>query len=250
MRTVLAALDASAAARPVVETALGIGRLMDARVHAVHVGDESVETLEALTSESHIPLRTLRGQVEQTVLDAAAASGVVAAVLGARATPGGRRPIGGTALGVVEGANRPVVVVPPEAVGVSPRPFRRLLIPLEGNEESSRPVVEQLYPLIVDRVELLVLHVFTTATVPRVLDRPHRDMELLGREFLARHCPCATRVEWRTGPIGARVTEVCGEEAADLVVLSWSQDSTTGHAAVVRDVLASSTVPVLLLPAT
>ena len=39
-----------------------------------------------------------------------------------------------------------------------------------------------------------------------------------------------------------------GTEAIDLVVLSWAQDSSPGHAAVIRDVLGVSKVPVLLLP--
>jgi nucleotide-binding universal stress UspA family protein len=248
MRRVVAALDASAAARPVMETALGIGQLMGAEVEALHVGLDRTETLEALAATNGVPLRFVRGPVGRAVLDAVAARHVVAAVVGARSTPGGRRPTGRTALRVVEQANKPTVVVPPDAVGISPRPFRRLLLPLEGSEESSRPVLEGLWPLVVDEVELVVLHVFTSATVPRVLDRPGRDLDLLGGEFLARYCPPATRIEWRTGPVSTRVGEVCGEQGADLIVLSWLQDSSAGHAAVVRDVLGSSTVPVLLLP--
>jgi hypothetical protein len=144
--------------------------------------------------------------------------------------------------------HKPTIVVPPDAVGVFPRPFRRLLVPLEGSEESSRPIVDCLCPLIVTKVELVVLHVFTAETVPRVLDHPGRDLDLLGDEFLTRHCPYASRVEWRTGPVGARVTEAYDEHDADLVVLSWSQDSSAGHAEVVRDVVTASTIPVLLLP--
>jgi hypothetical protein len=250
MNTVLAALDASPAARAVLETASGVGDLMGADVEAVHAGRHLPETLETLAARHGVPLHLLRGPAERALLDAVAPADVVAAVLGARATPGGRRPTGHTALAVMEGTSKPTVVVPPDAVGVTPRPLRRLLLPLNGSEESSRPVIDGLCPLIVTKVELIVLHVFTAATVPRILDRPRRDLELLGDEFLTRHCPYATRIEWRTGPVGARVTEVYDEDDADLVVLSWSQDSSAGHAAVVRDVLAASTVPVLLLPVT
>lgn len=248
MRTVLAALDASPAARAVMETASGVGDLMGADVEAVHVGRHPTVTLETLASDHGVPLRLLRGPAEQALLEVVASPHVVAAVLGARATPGGRRPTGRTALAVVERTDKPTVVVPPDAVGVSPRPFRRLLVPLEGSEESSRPVMDRLCPLIVTKVELVVLHVFTAATAPRVLDRPGRDLELLGDEFLSRHCPYASRIVWRTGPVGSRVTETYGEDDADLVVLSWSQDSSVGHAAVVRHVLGTSTIPVLLLP--
>lgn len=248
MRTVLAALDSSAAARPVLETALGVGELTGAEVEAVHVREGSVETLESLAARAGVPLRILEGPVSTRLLDAVADAGAIVAVFGARATPGGRRPVGRTALHVLERVHKPIVVVPPEAVGVSPRPFRRLLVPLEGGEESARPVAESLGPLIVNGTELIVLHVFTEATVPRALDRPESDLSLWGDEFLARFCPRAARIELRAGPVGSRVAEVCGEQAADLVVLSWSQDSSPGHAAVIRDVLGRSAIPVLLLP--
>jgi hypothetical protein len=246
--TVLAALDASLAARAVLETGEGIAELVGAGVEAVHVGRQHDETLQALVAERGVPLRLLPPPTEDALLGAVAASDVVAAVVGARATPGGRRPTGHTALAVLERTSKPTIVVPPDGV-VWPRPFRRLLVPLEGTEESSRPVVERLCPLIVADVELVVLHVFTPETVPRVLDRPGRDLSLLGDEFLTRHSPYASRIEWRTGPIGARVTEAHDQYGADLVVLSWSQDSSAGHAEVVRDVLSGSTIPVLLLPA-
>ncbi len=246
-RTVLACVDPGAAARAVVETARGIGSLMGADVEAVHVGRRPNETLRTLAARYDVPLRLLPPPTEAALLGAVAAPGVVAAVVGARATPGGRRPTGHTALAVIRQTSKPTVVVPPDAVGAAPRPLRRLLVPLEGSEESSRPVVDRLCPLIVTKVELVVLHVFTPDTAPRVLDRPRRDLQLLGDEFLARHCPYATRIEWRTGLVGARVTEAFDDDA-DLVVLSWSQDDSVGHAEVVRDVLAASTIPVLLLP--
>ena len=45
-----------------------------------------------------------------------------------------------------------------------------------------------------------------------------------------------------------RVEEVSGEQSADIIVLSWSQDTSDGRATVVRKVRAASTLPVLLLP--
>jgi hypothetical protein len=69
-----------------------------------------------------------------------------------------------------------------------------------------------------------------------------------GDEFLARFCPNASRIDLSTGPVATCVTDTCTQSAADLVVLSWSQDASPGHAAVVRDVLANSLVPTLLLP--
>ena len=40
------------------------------------------------------------------------------------------------------------------------------------------------------------------------------------------------------------------QQGSDLIVLSWSQDSSAGRAHVIREVLGASSVPVLLIPVT
>lgn len=248
MSIVLAALDTSAAARAVLEVALGFAELTGATVEALHVRDGAVDTPASLARRSGVPLRLADGPADEALLAAMADPDVIAAILGARGTPGGRRPAGHTALRVLERASKPIVVVPPEVVGVSPRPFRRLLLPLEGTEESSRPLTTILGPLLRKDVELLVVHVFTDDTVPRALDRPERDLQLLGGEFLAHYCPEGTKIDLRTGSVGNQVGAACLDEDADLVVMSWSQNPSPGHAEVIRHVLGNSAVPVLLLP--
>lgn len=250
MSVILAALDSSSAARAVLETAVRIGQLTGADVKAVHIHaglPESDETPVALAERSGVPVEVLEDPVESSLIAAMAAPGVIAAVIGARATPSGRRPVGLTARSILEQADKPVVVVAPEAV--SPGAIRRLLVPLEGTEMSSQPVLERLMPLLVADVELVVLHVFTDATMPVMLDRPEYDMKILGDEFLTRNCSLASQVELRTGPIATRVAEVSEEHRADLIVLSWSQDTSSERARVVREVLGASVLPVLLLPA-
>jgi nucleotide-binding universal stress UspA family protein len=247
MRTVLAALDAGAAARPVLDIAIGFAELTGATVEAVHVTDGATDTPEWLAAQNEITLRLLEGAVEPALLRAVEDEAVIAAVFGARSTPTGRRPTGRTARHILERATKPVVVVPPD-VSASAKSCRRLLVPLEGDEATSRPVLERLWPLIDVEVELVVLHVFTSATVPRMLDRPSRDLSSWGDEFVARFCPGASSIELRTGAIGAQVAEVAAEARSDLVVLSWSRDSSPGHAKVIRDVLSGSSIPVLLLP--
>jgi hypothetical protein len=82
-----------------------------------------------------------------------------------------------------------------------------------------------------------------------MLDHPGRDLEMLGGEFLSRHFPREVQIEMRSGPVGVRVAEVAREHGADMVILSWSQDSSPGRARVVREVVATSALPILLLPA-
>jgi len=248
VKQILAALDTGAAARPVLETALGVAALFGADVDAVHVHDGSDETPSALAARHELDLRRLSGPVGATLLEAMSARNVVAAVVGARRSPTGRRPTGHTALHLLERTSKPIVVVPPEPSGRSLQVIRRLLLPLEGTEESSRPVLDYLDTLIASDVELTVVHVFTSTTMPRILDRPARDLEMLAGEFLARHCPNAADIVVRIGPVGPQVADHCTAAHTDLVVMTWSQDTSPGHAEVVRDVLGRSEVPVLLLP--
>lgn len=252
MNIVLAALDTTSAARAVLECAVRTAELSGSGVEMVHVTGGPTESattpeeLAELAARRGLPFRVLVDPVEPALFAASSDPRVIAVVIGARATPVGPRPVGANARRILEHAEKPVVVVPPEAV--TPAAFRRLLLPLEGTETSSRPVLDRLLPLLVADVELEVLHVFTEVTLPAMLDRPGRDLDILGREFLTRHCPGASRIELRAGPVAARVAEVSKEHGADLVVLSWSQHRSQVRARIVREVLGASTLPVLLLP--
>lgn len=128
----------------------------------------------------------------------------------------------------------------------------RVLIPLEGAAASADTVSYQLRHLFPVDVELVVLHVFTWDTLPPVLDHPVRDVEMWAAEFSRRYFPDATNVETRIalkGSIGQTIATFGVESRCDLIVLTWSRNSSAGHATVVRDVIARSPVPVLLLPA-
>jgi hypothetical protein len=45
------------------------------------------------------------------------------------------------------------------------------------------------------------------------------------------------------------VAEVAREHGADMVILSWSQDNSPGRARVLREVVDTSALPILLVPA-
>ena len=245
MKTIIAAVDATTSALSVMRTAHAMGELAGARVEAVHVADGDAKGPASVAQAAGVPLRVLAGPVGPSLLEALEASEVIAAVIGGRPIGQGHRPIGTTVRHVLERTSKPVIVVTHDA---PPRGFRRLLIPLDGTRQSSTAVVERLMPLLVGPVELIVLHVFTDETGPRMLDRPHRDLALLGDEFLSRHLPGADVIRLRSGTVGNGVVEECAARAVDLVVLSWSQGGSTGRAAVIRDVLDRVPVPVLVLP--
>ena len=244
---VLAALEAEAVAAAVLGTATRFGEMTCAGVEVVHAGTPLPVTVVRVAALAGLELRRVAGAAGPALVAELERPDVNAIVMGAGIGHLGHHPVGSTTRYVAERSTKPVVVVP--ATGTGPgSPFRRLLVPLEGTESSSRPVLEALLPMLVAGVEVEVLHVFTEETLPRMLDHPVRDIELLGHEFLARHFPPATRIVLRAGEVADRVSELCEEHGADMVVLSWSQRSSHGHARVVRDVLRSSAVPVMLLP--
>ncbi len=248
MSIVLAALDATESGPRVLEVALALGEMTGATVEAVHAEDGTTAVPKALAASSGVPFVLLGPHVASAVLGALDAPDVIAAVLGASDGLGGQRLAGRETMKILERANKPIVLVPVGVAAGTSRPYRRLLVPLEGTEQSSRAVLKHLFPVLRDDVELRALHVFTQNTMPRILDHPGRDMELIGDEFLARNLPPAASVDMRVGPVGLRVAEACAERAADLVVLSWAQDGSAGHAVVIRDVLAHCAIPVLFLP--
>jgi nucleotide-binding universal stress UspA family protein len=251
MTTVLAAIDASPAARPVLETARRIARALSAEVEVFHVAEPGVYVPSELPERLGLTLRVVGvgpgREAADVLLDALQPEDVVVGVVGARARPGGAEPAGHLTLDLLERSRTPLVVVPPDSVEAAELPPWQVLLPLGGDEAESRAVVERVIPLLSPAVELVVLHVITTDTVP-VLDHPEWGLGMWTDEFLARYCPTASRIDVRTGSVGARIMEACHEIEPDMIALSWLQDASAGHAAVVRDVLARSTRPVMLVP--
>jgi len=250
MSFVLAALDASSRSWTVLDTAVRVGRLTDTAVRAVHVRSDPgapYDVVESLAEEAGVELRVVDGTPAPALVDAIREPETIAAVIGgcARSVLADPR-AWQVARALLEQTNTPVVVVPSgiERSGE----IHRLLVPLEGAELSSRPVLEQLVPLVVADVELEVLHVFTAATVPAMLDQPTYALDTLGREFLSRHFPRAGTIEFRTGAVVEQVAQVSIDHDIDLIVLSWSQSPSPERALVVRGVLEGSSRPVLLLP--
>ncbi|HEX9097830.1 MAG TPA: universal stress protein [Candidatus Dormibacteraeota bacterium] len=248
-KTVIAAVDNTAAAGPVIDTALSIASIFGADVEAVHVREDGVTTVTALAKAAKVPLRLLEGPPAQTLIGALRDSPTLLGVLGIRRTAAGHHPIGHIVLDVVQHANRPVVAVPPQSGPRIPRPLRRLLVPLDGTAVAANAVDEMVQQLCECGVQVLALHVFDAERVPRFSDQPQHEVEVWEREFLARYCrQPGTRLHTRRGWASSAVLEVATAEHADMIALGWAQDLSPGKAAVVRDVLRKATVPVILLP--
>jgi nucleotide-binding universal stress UspA family protein len=248
MTKVLAAIDNTSAARPVLAAATAFADLLDADVEAIHAKEDGGRTARAAAEAAGVPLRMSGAHVVPMLLEEGGAAEVAALVLGARAIPAGPRPAGHVALRLAVSLPKPLVVVPPDAT--VPSAFDRILVPLNG-ERTTTAALAKLLTLARDReLEVVVLHVHELDSLPLFTDQPHHELTSWAREFLRRHCPHPdqVRLDVRIGFPGEHVIRVATQIDADLIVLGWAQELAEGHAAVVREALGRSCVPVLLVP--
>jgi nucleotide-binding universal stress UspA family protein len=248
-KQVIVALADDAAAPVVLTTAAAIADLYGAAAQAVHVGEESA-ALAAAARSAGIPLRTVAGSSVEVLARAAAADDVAAVVIGARGSPNGKRPAGGTALALITALGKPVVVVP--AAAAPGLEVKSVLVPLDGTTASAAALRDTVEFVRNAQAEITVAHVRSEESLPAFSDHLPHEVRAWSEEFIARYCPSAAdamlelRVE--DGKPEEQVLDILRRSRCDLVALGWSQDLSAGRAAVVRRMLAESPVPVLLTP--
>jgi len=245
---VVAALDASAAAGPVLATARALAKHLGAAVDAVHALEDGNEAPRAVATRAKLTLRTLRGPTVPTLVRVARAADVDMLVLGARGTEAGARPAGSVALAIVAALDKPVVVVPPHLA--HPGRLERVLVPLDDTEATAGALRATIEFARSCELDVVVLHVHVVERLPLFEDQPQHERASWATEFLARNCPPGheLRFERRVGRPEEVLLRVAVETDVDLIALGWSQDFSAGRAAVVRATLARSSVPVLLVP--
>lgn len=248
MTRLIAALDNSLAAKPVLSTALALGRLLGASVEPLHIGNDGDLVARTASYEAGLELHEARGPVVERLIEVAADRDVAALVLGARGTALRGRLLGSTALAVATSAVKPVVVVPPD---LAARPLRRVLVPVEAGISASfvpQAIVELARG---EEIDVVVLHVHDESSLPAFTDQPQHEHEAWTREFLRRYCPWGiggVRLEVRVGARDQLVPLVAEEVDADLIALGWSQQLAPDRAPVVRATLERARVPVMLVP--
>jgi nucleotide-binding universal stress UspA family protein len=249
MRKIIAALDNSPSASPVLHTAIALAQTLGAKLEAIHVLEDGVATAEGIAFSQGISLRIVEGEPFEQLVAELKEPGVQLGVLGARGHAGDARPAGHVATRVAERAAKPVAVVPPDAVICESSRLRKILLPLDGTEATARAARKAVRTFRRAGVEVVALHVFDKGTTPRFLDRPEHDMDAWTREFLARYCSePGSRLALRAGRTGHHIIHTADEEDADMIALAWSQDLSPGRAAVVGEALARGRLPLLLLP--
>ena len=246
---VLAALDDSAAGLPVIRTGATMARTLDARLRVVHVGEDGRATAEAVARHSGSSIELLDGDPIDRIAEVSKAADIAAVVAGARGHRGGRRPCGHVATAVLEQASRPVILVAPDVRPARGERFERVLIPLEGSEQSTTGIAAEAEALARGGATIIVVHVFGADTMPRFLDHAGHAEHSWATEFLAQWCgQHDVELHVRTGHVPGAILDVAATEDVDLIALAWSRTMERDHAKVVREIVSRSDLPVLLAP--
>jgi nucleotide-binding universal stress UspA family protein len=244
----LAAVDNSAVARHVFETANALAPLYGASVDAVHIREDGTRTARAAATVAGLELREVPDHVLERLIEAGRERDVAGMVIGTRAGRLARRLLGHVALELLVAVSKPLVLVPPH----TPIPFLlgRVLVPLDGTSVTATALEDTVALAHDAEIEVDILHVHEEDSLPLFSEQPQHETESWAHEFLARYCPTADlgRLHLRVGRPGEHVGRVAQEVHADLIALGWAQDLASGHAAVVRETLERSRIPVLLVP--
>jgi nucleotide-binding universal stress UspA family protein len=248
MSTVLACIDDSPAAGPVLRAARAIAPLFGAEVEGAHVDEQDDATASAAARFQDVSLQTLRGDVVESLESVARHEHVAAVTIGARDHTRGQHPAGHVAWELANRIDAPVLVVPPESE--VPDRVTRVLIAMKGTPASAKSLKRAVELAAGAEIELVVLHVDDENSIPSFSDQVQYDAEEYTREFLARYVPGApdARLELR---IGAPAEEIlCAAESIrpQVIAVGFRQGHDAGEDDVVPEILQRSHLPVLLVP--
>jgi hypothetical protein len=251
MSRVVAAVDATDTAVPVLSAATALAALLGSSVDAVHVREGPSRAARDAAASAGVRLTELSGPATARLADVVGDPDVVAIVVGAHARRTGARRgttrTGHVAASVATSTPRPVVVVPPDCA----RPVRldRILVPIEAVATTAASLRSFLEALTDAGVDLVALHVLEEHALPPFTDQPHHEVDAWTDEFVRRYCHgLDVRLEVRTGTPAQHVLAVAGQVGAGGILLGWGQRLDAGRAALVRSVLEESRIPVILMP--
>ena len=248
MSLVIAAIDDSPAARPVLMAALAVAPALGASLEAVHVIEDGDTTARAAAEAAGVPFRSLEGDPLEQLIAMSQEPEVAAVVIGARGRPGGHRPAGHLALQLAGRADAPVVVVPPDAEPLER--LHRVLVAMEGTPAKARSLKRAVELAAAAGLELVVVHVDDESSMPSFSDQIQYEAEAYAQEFLARFVPNApaARLELRVGVPADEILATMDEVTAEMVAVGCPQTDDPDRGAVVRQLLDHSRIPILLVP--
>jgi nucleotide-binding universal stress UspA family protein len=247
MPRVLAAIDNSAASRPVLEMAVAFAPLLRATVEAVHVTEDGARTALASAERLHLPLRLIDGDPLEAILKLAAADDVVAIAVGARGRPRRQSRTGHVAGALADRTDTPVLVVPPETQ--APSGVHNVLLAMEGTPTMRRSAKRAIELASGAGLKLTVIHVTDEASIPAFTDEIQHETEAYAKEFLARYDGGALpdQMEFRTGVPVEEIVAAVDSMAPEILVVGWPQSQDRDRGVVAHELLERIRIPLLLI---
>jgi len=246
MTKVIAAIDNSLAAHPVVMMASVLAEVLGATVEVLHVSDDDGSTARACADRLGVPFRRCGGDPLDCIRAAAEADDVVAVAIGARREPSGHH-VGHLARQIADAIDKPLLVVPPEAE--LPAHLHSVVIAMEGTPSRTRNLKVALDVAAGADLDLTVVHVDDETSIPSFSDQVAHETASYAEEFLARYARGAPRahLELRIGPPADEIIDLTDQATPDLLAIGWPQSAGEEHGVVAREILDRSHIPVLLV---
>lgn len=246
----LAAIDSSGRAPGVLQTARSLAALLATEVEAVHVYERGEKSPAAMAATAGVSLRTSLGDPTADILKAVGDDTVVMAVVGTGGLGAGRSAVGHVARSVMTSTSKPIVLVPPDSVGLDATGPVKVIVPLDGASATARGLRAVLDRLAEHGMEIVAIHVFNATNAPQYWDHYYYDFPAWHERFRRdNYGSPSARLEVGRGSVVAEILRLAEAEGAGLIAVAWSQDLAPGHALVVIELLRSTKVPVLLVPA-
>jgi len=244
MPTVIAAVDGSATAGPVLAYAKAFADASAMAVRAVHVsGADDDHEVDALARHFGVPVSVRHGNVIDALIAAINEPDVAVAVIGSdsRLHHGG---IGHVTCSIMRSGHTPLLIVPAHAT-TNPR-LRRVLVPLDGTDVDARTVAGITRRLVQDAgTELTMIHVFDEQRMPPVANHEPHETDAWVHEFRTRYAPTKGTLVFRVGTAAQEIAALAHEQQPDLAILAWTNHHAP-HTGVTQTMIGQ--YPILLVP--
>jgi len=249
MSRILAAVDDSLAAEPVIATAQAIAPLFGATVDVLHVADVEGPTARSVADRRGVPLRTLNGDAVARLAIESTSDDVLALVCGTGTPPAGTDR-GYVALALAATLEKPIIVVPPTAPVTDS--MHRVLLAIKGTPRKARALKRAVELTEAAGLELLVVHVDDEDSIPSFSDQVQYETELYAQEFLARYVlgAPAAKLTLRIGDPAEEILKTAAELLPDLIAVGWPHTAEPRHGEIASQIVQRSRIPVLLVATT
>lgn len=246
MSRILAAVDDSAAAEPVIAFAQAIAPLFGATTDALHVADTEGAIVQSVAAARGVRVRTVSGDTLARLAIECASDDVLAVVCGT-GNPPARAQRGEVAVALAATLDKPIVVVPPDAPIVDT--VRRVLMAIKGTPTRPLALKRAVELTAATGLEFLVVHVDDLDSIPSFSDQVQYETELYAEQFLARYVIGApqARLTLRIGDPAAEILATADEVRADVIAVGWQHTAEPSHGEAARQIVQRSQVPVLLV---